>query len=228
MIKETTLAAIMVFSIPVSLHQVFGAPPQRNEVTPIKVRTFLETSDELRNYERNGFTSSFTGELRPIPENIQFQLKKNLPDYQFHIAKMSVLIDPPQKKYDLILITSANTGEVKSYLWGQYWMIPAATSFDQLLAGRRAKSKEDAINKVTSLAKLIAYAATAEVGEAKVKQGKLNVELLRGKEVFSILELKLDKQFKLGRLSIKGPNGKDLRHFVKRNAAPRPNVAIRR
>jgi hypothetical protein len=132
----------------------------------VNVRT-AATSEDLRNYSRNGYTSTFTGELRPIPENIQLQLKKNLPEYKFHIARMSVLIDPPQTKYDLILVTSANTGDVKSYLWGHYWMIPPAGSFVRLLEGHNSKSREDAIDTVKSSGKLIAYTATAQVGKVK-------------------------------------------------------------
>jgi hypothetical protein len=214
MINESVLVAILLFGMVVSSHAVVGSQPQKSEATPTKLRTFLETGEELRNYSRKGYTSNFTGELRPIPENVEIALNKDLPEYKFHIAKMSVLIDPPQKSYDLILITSANSGEVQSFLWGQYWMMPPSSSFGQLLTGHQAKSTEDALNKVKSLAKLIAYTASAEVGQATAKHGKLNVELLRGKEVFGILELKIDKRLRLGRLAITGPNGKRLRYFV--------------
>jgi hypothetical protein len=81
---------------------------------------------------------------------------------------------------------------------------------------------------VKSLAKLIAYTATAEVGQAKLSKGKLKVELLRDNEVFSNLEVKIDKRFKLGRLSMKQPNGKDLRHFVKGTSATKNNLAVNR
>lgn len=190
------------------------AMPQQSEAIPVKLKNFLEAAKELRDYSRTGYTSNFTGQLRQIPEELQSQLTKEFPQYRFHIAKMSVLIDAPPDTYDLILITRANTGEVQSFLWGEYWMIPGSASWAQLLAGYQATSKEDAINKIESLAKLIAYAAAANVGEATAKRGKLRVELLKDSKSFGFLEVKTDKHFRFGQLTLTGPDGKKLRHFV--------------
>jgi hypothetical protein len=214
MINETVLVAILLLGMVVSSQSVVGSQPQKSEATPTKLKTFLETGEELRNYPKNGYTSTFTGEFRRIPEDLQVELNRDFPEYKFHIAKMSVLIDPPHTQYDLIVITSDDTDEVQAFVWGHYWMIPPSRSFDQLLKGHQAKAKEDALNKLKSLAKLIAYTASAEVGQATAKHGKLSVELLRGKEVFGFLELTINKHLRLGRLSISGPDGKRLRYFV--------------
>lgn len=212
---KALLIAILVFSASVSLPAAVAAELQETAAVPIKVKTFLETSDELRNYSRYGYTSSFTGELRPVPEDLQIELNRELPEFKFHIANMTVLIDPPQTTYDLILITDADTGEVKSFLWGAYWMIRPARSFSQLLMGQHAKSKEEALNKVKSLAKLIGYTAKAiEVGKARAVAGKLQVQLLKDREVVSIVEVKIDEHLNLGRLSIKRADGKEMRYFV--------------
>jgi len=214
MINETALVTILLFGITLSSNSIVISQPQKSEGASAKLKTFLETSEELRNYARNGYTSNFTGDFRPIPINLQGALSEDLPEFKFHVAKMSVLIDPPQKTYDLILITSANTGEVRAFVWGNFWMMPPSGSFGLLLKGYQAKSKDFALDKVKSLAKLIAYAANVEVGNAKAGHGKLKVELLRGEGVFGFLELKIDKHFRLGRLSITAPNGKTPRYFV--------------
>lgn len=216
MITKTYIVALLVVGMALLSNSVVELESQRTEGTSVKLKTFLETSDELRNYSRNGYASTFTGEFGSIPENIQVELNRDLPEYRFHIARMSVQIDPPITKYDLILVTSAHTGEVQGFVWGHYWMMPPSESFGQLLKGYQARTKDEALIKVNSFAKLIAYGASAEASQATVGQGKVKVKLLRGHGVFGILEVQIDKRLRLGRLLITGPNGKKLRFFVDR------------
>jgi hypothetical protein len=125
-----------------------------------------------------------------------------------------VYLDPPAKEYELILIADADTAEVTAFVWGSYWTLPPSISFARILKGHQARSKEDALNQLKSLAKLIAHTNNDEVGKAISKNEKLKVELLRGEGVFRILEVKIDKHLRLGRLSITGPDGKKPRFFV--------------
>ncbi len=192
---------------------------QENQVenTNNKIITFLETSQELRDYSKNSFTSSFSGDFCLIPEDIQIELRQNFPQYEFYIAKMNVLIDPPASKHDLILITEKRTAEVKSFVWGDYWVIRPSGSFSNILKGFQAKSKEDAINQVKSFAKLLVSASKDNigiVGNARIKKGKLSVELIRGAGVFAILEVEINKNLQFDRLTITEPDGKKLKYFV--------------
>jgi hypothetical protein len=182
----------------------------QDSVRDAKLVAFLNTNPELR----KSFTSRFTGEFRSIPKDVRADLEQAFPAYSFHIAKMEVYLDPPAKEYDLILIADAETAEVAAFVWGSYWTLPPSISFDQILKGHQAKSKEDALNQVKSLAKLIADTNHDEVGKVISEKGKLKVELLRGNGVFRILEVKIDKHLRLGRLTITGPDGKKPRYFV--------------
>jgi hypothetical protein len=107
MIRETLLAATLLFAVTPFSNSVVVSDPQRSDQSLATLKTFLETAEELRNYSKNGYTTTFTGEFRRIPEDLQVELNRNFPEYKFHIAKMSVQIDPPHTQYDLVVITSS-------------------------------------------------------------------------------------------------------------------------
>jgi len=179
-----------------------------------KITAFLNASEELRNYSANGFTSQFTGELRSIPDELQSELSQNFPEHKFYIAKMQVLIDPPVLNYDLIVITNSSTAEVEGFVWGNYWTLRPSKSFQLLLKGHQAKSKDDAVTQVKTFAKLIGFVNNDKIGDAKIQNGKVKVELIRGKGVFSILEVEMNKCLQFDRLTITEPDGKKLKYFV--------------
>lgn len=179
-----------------------------------KITAFLNSSEELRNYSRNGYTSTFTGELRSIPDELQTELASAFPERKFYIAKMNVLIDPPKRSHDLILVTNSITNEVEGFVWTDYWFIHPSDSFERILKGHQAKSKEDAVNHVKTFAKLIVFANNDNLGDARIQNGKVKVELIRGESIFSILEVEMNKCFEFGRLTITEPNGKKLKYFV--------------
>ncbi|HEX3251927.1 MAG TPA: hypothetical protein VHS05_21000 [Pyrinomonadaceae bacterium] len=175
-----------------------------------KLVAFLNSSSELR----KSFNCRFTGEFLPIPRRLQADLRQAFPAYRFYIAKMEVYIDPPPKEYDLIVLADAKTEEIAAYVWGSYWTLPPSASFEHILQGQQAKSKEEALNQVKLLAELIVHTNNDKVGKAITEKRKLKVELLRGDGVFRILEIKIDKELRLGRLSITGIDGKKPRYFV--------------
>ncbi len=214
MINQTILVALLLFSMGQCSNSVVASQLPEAEGTSTKLIAFLQTDEELRNYSKNGYTSNFTGEFRSIPQDLLVELRADLPEYTFHIARMAVLIDPPQEKYDLMLISNSQTEEVCGFIWGHYWMIPPSKSFGMLLNGYQAKSKDAGLNKIRSLAKLIAYTSNGGVGRATAQAGRLKVQLLRGDGVFRILEVRIDKHLRLGRLSFTAPNGKTPRTFV--------------
>lgn len=173
----------------------------------------LAEIEELRNYSENGFTSNFTGELRTIPSELKSELNQELPGYRFWIAKMSVLIDPPSKMYDLVIITDTNSGEIRGFVWADYWVLRPSKSFSELLGGSHVKSNEAAIRKVTALGRLIAFANNSRIGDSKFENRRAKVELIRGDGVFAILEAKLSRSFQVNRLTITQRDGSKLRHF---------------
>ena len=175
-----------------------------------KVVAFLNANLELR----KSFTCRFKGEFRPIPRNLQADLRQAFPMYRCYVAKMEVYLDPPAKEYDLIVLADAKTEEIAAYIWGSYWTLPPSASFERVLQGHQARSKEDALNQLKVLAQLIAHTSNDEVGKGISERGRLKVELLRGEGVFRLLEVKIDKNLRLGRLSITGVDGKKPRYFV--------------
>jgi len=134
--------------------------------------------------------------------------------YRFYVARMDVYLDPPVKEYELIVLADAKTEEVAAYVWGSYWTFPPSASFERILQGRQAKSNKDALDQLKVLAKLITQTNNDEIGKGISERGRVKVELLRGEGVFRILELKIDKNLRLGRLSITGVDGKKQRYFV--------------
>lgn len=187
---------------------------KKQDETRDKVVAFLNNNQELRNYSDNGFTSKFTGEYRSIPDELQSELNQNFPEYKFYIAKMNVLIDAPSKTYDLILIADAVNAEVKGFIWGNYWTLRSSKSFEKVLKGYQAKSEDEAVSQVKTLAKLIAFTNNDKIGDARIQNEKVKVELMRGGSVFGILEVKINKNLQFDRLVITEPNGKKLRYFV--------------
>jgi|GEM_PF-2982230 len=187
---------------------------ERQDETLKKITAFLNGSEELRNYSDNGFTSQFTGELLSIPDELQSELSQNFPEYKFYIAKMTVLIDVPSKKYDLILIANTVSGEIEGFIWGNYWTLRPSKSFQLLLRGHQAKSNDDAITQVKTFAKLLSFASNGKIGDAKIQNGKVKVELIRGEGVFGILEVEMNKCLQFDRLTITEPNGEKLKYFV--------------
>ena len=182
----------------------------REDLQEGEVIAFLKTNSELQ----KSFTSRFKGEFRQMPDDLRTELKKALPEFRFYIAKMEVYLDPPAKEYDLILIADANTAQVASFVWGHYWTLPPSTSFERILKGHQARSKDDALNHVRALARLITYTSNDQVGKATARNGKIKIELVRGDGVFRVLTVQVDKRLRFGRLSITASNGKTPRYFV--------------
>ncbi len=178
---------------------------QRNRIVE-----FLNTSEELR----KSFSCRFTGQLHPIPDELQSELRQSLPMCKFYIARMKVLIDPPSDTFDVKLITDAVTGTVLGYVWDVYWILQPSASFESILKGRQAKTRDEAVNTVRSLAKLIAYSSKSKVGAVKGQRGRMKVELLAGNKVFGILEVRINSQLKFDRVAITGPDGKRIRYFA--------------
>src|SRR5687768_5690529 len=89
--KHAFAAGLLLVAV-VCLNAAQKTQLQESGTMPSKLKSFLETSQELRHYSKLGYTSNFTGALRPIPAQLQSQLSNEFPQYKFHIAKMSVLI----------------------------------------------------------------------------------------------------------------------------------------
>jgi len=207
-IRMTAIAfLLLVLSVVPATTQTMPLPLMsgQDQEWQSKVTEFLETNQELRKY----YNCRFTGEFRSLPENLQAELEHAFPKYKFFIANMEVYLDPPTKKHDLILVTDAESGTVVSFVWFFSWTMPSA-SFEQILLGDKVKSKEETLNRVKSLAELIVYTGNGKVGKATLQKGKITVEMLNGEEVFRILEVKIDKESRLGRLTIRRQDGRKI------------------
>lgn len=179
-----------------------------------RISSYLAKSEELTNYAENTFTSQFTGKVRPIPDELKSELAAYFPEYRFYIAVMSVTIDPPARKYDLILVTDAGNTQMKGFIWGNYWTLRPSKSFPLLLKGNKASSKADAIAKIKTLAKLLTYVSNDKIGDSKIHGGKIKVELIRGEGVLGILEVGIRSDLTYEQMTITDSNGKRLKHFV--------------
>lgn len=212
-IQNSLLVLFCVVTLFLTIESVM-AQEKKNASEQEIIVSFLNASEELHNSVKYGFTSHFTGEFRTIPNELQSELSQNFPEYKFYIAKMLVLIDPPLVEYDLILITNASTAKVEGFIWGNYWMIRPSKSFEKVLKSHQAKSEEEAISQMKTFAKLIVFTNNDQIGNAKIQNGKVKVELIRGKGVFSILEVEMNKCLQFDRLTITQPNGEKLKYFV--------------
>lgn len=180
----------------------------------LKIKTFLENSDELRNYAKSGFSSRFTGEFRSIPKDLKLDLKNYFPEYEICVATMNVLIDPPESKYELILFFNVNAGRVDGFIWGNYWMMPASKSFRKTFMEHQAQSKESAIEQIRTLAKLIAWSHGDNAGTAKMQNRTITVELYRGEGIFGKLKVKMSRDLRFVDIFITDSNGKKIKTFV--------------
>lgn len=203
--KQFVLTVLVLAMLGASARALFSKGQE--DARGSKAVEFLNTSKELR----GNYSYRFTGEFRPIPADLQAELNHAFPQYDFLIASLIVTLDFPPKKYDIILVADSATGEIVSYVWGDYWTLGPSKSFKWILRGQKAQTKDDAVNQVKSLARLLAYAANDyqnnEVGRVIVKSGRVWAELIRGGGVFRVIEAKVDKQFKFGALSIAPPRG---------------------
>ena len=211
MITTSVLAALACAIVLVRPISLISATNERQDAAEDeKVVAFLNSNLELR----KSFTCRFKGEFRTLPQQLEADLRHAFPMYRFYVAKMEVSLDPHAKEYDLILLADAKTREIAAYVWGSYWTFPPSASFEHILQGHQARSKDDALNQLKTLAQLIAHTNHDEVGKGISERGRLKVELLRGEGVFRILEVKIDKTLRLGRLYITGVDGKKPRYFV--------------
>lgn len=179
-----------------------------------RIASYLTKSEELTNYAENAFTSEFTGKLRPIPDELKSELAAYFPEHRFYIAEMSVMIDPPASKYDLILITDTGNTQMKGFIWGNYWTLRPSKSFPLLLRGYKAASEAEAIAKIKTFAKLITYVNNDKIGDSKIRGKKIKVELIRGEGVLGILEVEMRNHLIYEQMTITDSRGKKLKHFL--------------
>jgi tetratricopeptide (TPR) repeat protein len=215
---HTVKAQIPISSPPESLAIVVNRERGDSSATGHRDRIvhYLNTSEELR----KSFYCRFTGQLRPVSNELQTELQRVLPQYEFHVAKMEVLRDPPANTYDLKVITDAVTGTVLGHVWDTHWTLQPSASFENLLNGRQAKTREDAVNTVKALAKLIAYSSKSEIGAVKVESGRIKVELISDKAVIHVLEVKINERLEFERLAIAVAKGKAVRSFTRASSRP--------
>lgn len=212
-IRIIHLFLLCIISLTLQLPSIFAQKTQ-DETAKKKIGNFLNNYKEFQNYSVTGFTATFTGEFQQLPNDIQFDLNRNFPRYRFNVAKMSVLIDAPLKFYNLILITDKNSAEIKGFVWANYRMLHPSDSFPFILQGHSAKSKENAVEQIKSIAGLIAFAGNENIGKAKIKDGKVTVELIRAEGISATLRAKIDKHLQFRHLVITEPDGKEVKYFV--------------
>lgn len=213
MIIKILLASVF-FTFVLSSGSVYVNCQAFDEIELSKIKTLLDNSEELRVQKDKGYRTEFSGKLKTIPGELRSELDQNFPEYKFYIAQINVLIDIPEMKYDLILITDKTTSQMKGFVWGNYWTIPPSKYLQKVFDAHRAKSKEDAIKQAQSLAKLIVFTNNDKIGETKFKNRKIKVEMIRGEGVQGVLNVSIDKNFRFQKLTISGPNGRSLRYFV--------------
>lgn len=104
------LLAVLAIHSDLSLGQN-KAPTQRGKL-PAKILAFLRPDGEMRKYR-----ATFTGEVTPLPEDLQKALELRLYLHRFTIVRMRVDADITSWGFDLIIVTDAKSGEVVSYAW---------------------------------------------------------------------------------------------------------------
>jgi hypothetical protein len=167
----------------------------QDEADKLLVEEYLKTTPEIEYH----YDFRFTGKFRPIPDDLKSDLQQAFPEYRFLIAKVLGIFHPPYKEYHMILVIDSKSNVVKSFVWGEFWMLPTASTFKNILKEHKVKSKEEAINHVKLLARLILYTIDGEVGDAAIQGETLRISLLTTKtKPISTLEVKVNKKFRFG------------------------------
>lgn len=169
------------------------------------IKEFLNNNEELTNYSSNGFSSKFTGEFYPLPDDLKNILAQDFPNLGFYVARMSVLIDFPAKKYNLILVVDKSTSKVLGFVWGDYWMLPNSKNFSSILSNQKLMPNNKILKQVKSIALLIVSSSSngiGKVGKAYITKRNARIEMLRGEHVFAVFEVKYDKSFKILRTKL--------------------------
>lgn len=178
------------------------------------ISEFLDRSDELRRYDRNAFTTRFSGKCRTIPPTLQERLARAFPNYHFFVATMEVLIDPPSSEYDLIVFYSLADDAVRGFIWADYWMLPPSKDFETAFVGTTVASHDELIEKAKALGELIVFPKGDKLGSIKPNGRKVSVELRRGEGVHGRLTVSVDRSWSFQRLVITDGRGRKLRFFV--------------
>lgn len=176
-----------------------GNERNQEDAQHAKVVSFLNTDPELRKY----YDFRFTGTFPSIPEELQKELTQSFPQYKFLLARMESTLHVTAVPLDLVIITNAETGSVVGYVWDFSWAL-ASVSFERLLIGQQAESKNEALNRINALAKLIVYTDQGCVRNLTVRNQSITVELMRNgsTEPFRILRVEVDNHFKFGRMTL--------------------------
>jgi hypothetical protein len=170
------------------------------------VEEFLESTKEME-YKAQ---LRFTGKFHPIPNDLKSDLQQAFPSYRFLIAKVQETFHPPNyDEWHLILVTDSASSKVISFIWAEYWMLPASSTFKKILKGHKAESNQNAVDKVKLLASLITYPTNCKVGHAAMENGKVKIELLSNKDdqLIVTLEAKINKKLQFDTLTNKRANG---------------------
>jgi hypothetical protein len=179
-----------------------------------QIKTFLTnfTIEHNKREQSNGIAVEFTGEFQPLPSELEKSLLEAFPSHKFVAAKM-LKFHNNWRPETLIVVANKDSGKVTSYAWDLAFS-GVSGSFRNILSFYRAKSKEDALLKVQVLSKLLVFVGEGKVGKVESKNGMISSELYysysEGDEPFRVLQVKLDKKFRFGRIALINPkSGKD-------------------
>lgn len=202
---RTAIYTFLIVALAAGLATVHALPllssneRKQEDAQHAKVVNFLNTDPELRKY----YDFRFTGTFPSIPEELQKELKHSFPQYKFLLARMESTLHVTAVPLDLVIITDAESGSVVGYVWDFSWALPSV-SFERLLLGQQAESKNEALNRINALAKLIVYTDQGCVRNLTMRNHAITAELLRNgsSAPFRILRIEVDNHFKFGRMTL--------------------------
>jgi hypothetical protein len=209
------ITGVIILCLSVTINGL--AQKKQDNLARERIFNFVSDSNELNNYSTFGFNASFSGNFVDIPIDLRSELSRSFSQYEFYIAKMSVLIDPPIREYDLILFFDTKEDKVKGFIWGYFWTLPSSDSLSSLFITSLPSEKRQVLNQVISLAKLISFVNGDTIGKVKIENRKVKVELLRGEGVLAILEAKTDKCFRFEQLILTDSRGKKMKTFTSKS-----------
>lgn len=197
----------LVISMLLSFNNCFSQSAQTSGQLDPKLESFLKENKELRSV----YSCSFTGRIVPIPDLTLQKLQRVFPQYRFHIAEMSCLIDLPPKKMKLITISDKEGGDVVAFVWQFSWSMPSQ-SFENILAGQSG-SQETALEKVRSIAELLALTGNARIGKERRRKRFVEIQLLwegGDDSVFRKVRLEVRNNDTFGKLTIRRQGNKPI------------------
>ena len=194
-------------------------------------------------YRGKSFQLRFEDKLAVLPTALQRDLKEHYPRYRFGAARMRYFLGWHTGPINLLVVSDADSGEVRTHAVA-LWMGNPAADFTSTLCGLPCRDVEAVERKTHTLASFLAFAMDGEVGPSALNQSDRTVDVQifwphwSMKKPYRNLRFSYDEQLRISRVEVYQPQKLPSRegqrgvrrhdaHCFRSMAAPRPTARVR-